>query len=283
MKKTFTYKDCYIILNQKHGCSWSELRSAYKKQIQKWHPDRFKGNEKEKAAAEVRIKSINIAYNQIHKYYKKHQCLPQIEVAQQKPVVNTPETPTKPVKSTKQRPVKPSLNKKTASSVTKPRSRRSGLGLLSLSIVIFSVYMYFDDEVTSTPPAHKDTNQPENNIRSQQITTRTVKQINTDNRIQKSEQLIPEKDTEENKKLKELERKNSYFTYGSSIDDVITAQGTPSKTEGDTWFYGKSEVHFSEGVVTHWVRDASSPLKVQLGIDIESYMNTPVPGKTGFR
>jgi len=283
MKKTFTYKDCYIILNQNHGCSWNELRTSYKKQIQKWHPDRFKGNTSEKAAAEVRIKSINIAYNQIHKYYKKHQYLPQIETVQQtKPVTDKPKTtsqPLKPTKTTKQRPVKPSISKNTDRSTTNPSTRRSGLSFLSLFIVVFSVYLYFDDEEVNTLPTRDDVNQPAEYpaeyIQSPQITTRSVKQINTDNRIKQSEQLIPEKNLEDNKKLKELEKEDRYFTYGSSVTDVISAQGTPSETEGDIWFYGKSEVHFSDGVVTHWVRDASSPLKVQLGIDIESYMNSP--------
>lgn len=38
-----------------------------------------------------------------------------------------------------------------------------------------------------------------------------------------------------------------YFTIGSSEDDVLSIQGTPSRVEGDKWYYGFSELRFKDG------------------------------------
>ena len=55
-------------------------------------------------------------------------------------------------------------------------------------------------------------------------------------------------------------RSQENFSIGSSLGEVILIQGEPSKVEGDTWFYGKSKVEFSNGVVSNWYRDPANPL-----------------------
>lgn len=45
----------------------------------------------------------------------------------------------------------------------------------------------------------------------------------------------------------------SVFGLGSSKEDVLALQGTPTRVAGDTWFYGQSSVSFSEGTVAgYW-------------------------------
>lgn len=40
-----------------------------------------------------------------------------------------------------------------------------------------------------------------------------------------------------------------YFSPGSTKDDVLAVQGTPSRMEGDRWYYGEDYVLFSSGKV----------------------------------
>lgn len=41
----------------------------------------------------------------------------------------------------------------------------------------------------------------------------------------------------------------SYFSLHAGKDRVLQVQGTPTRIEGDKWYYGFSEVHFKEGKV----------------------------------
>ncbi len=55
-----------------------------------------------------------------------------------------------------------------------------------------------------------------------------------------------------------------YFTVGSSKDEVLTVQGTPTELSETVWKYGSSSVFFSSGRVTRWDVWPGSPLKVRL-------------------
>jgi outer membrane protein assembly factor BamE (lipoprotein component of BamABCDE complex) len=54
------------------------------------------------------------------------------------------------------------------------------------------------------------------------------------------------------------------FTVGSTKDEVLAAQGTPTEFSGQVWRYGSSSVFFSGDKVTSWDVWPSSPLKVQM-------------------
>lgn len=41
----------------------------------------------------------------------------------------------------------------------------------------------------------------------------------------------------------------SFFSPGATQDEVLRVQGTPTRVEGNHWFYGFSEVHFVDGRV----------------------------------
>ena len=91
MKKEYPYTECYQILRIKPDSDWDELRKSYKLQIQKWHPDRYKDKSAEKDAANEKIKKLNIAYQQLFRYFQEHGSLP--EIKQDKPPPQT--TPVK--------------------------------------------------------------------------------------------------------------------------------------------------------------------------------------------
>ena len=56
----------------------------------------------------------------------------------------------------------------------------------------------------------------------------------------------------------------SYFTVGSTKDEVLAVQGTPTKFTEYQWDYGLSEVYFRDGRVVSWKVFPGSPLKAQM-------------------
>jgi outer membrane protein assembly factor BamE (lipoprotein component of BamABCDE complex) len=54
-----------------------------------------------------------------------------------------------------------------------------------------------------------------------------------------------------------------YFTVGSTKDDVLAIQGTPTEFSEDKFEYGFSTVYFSYGVVRSWDYSSANPLKVR--------------------
>jgi hypothetical protein len=55
-----------------------------------------------------------------------------------------------------------------------------------------------------------------------------------------------------------------YFTVGSTKDEVLAVQGTPTKFSEDFFYYGTSKVYFRNGVVESWdVLWPLNPLKVR--------------------
>jgi hypothetical protein len=56
-----------------------------------------------------------------------------------------------------------------------------------------------------------------------------------------------------------------HFTIGSTRDEVLAVQGTPTGFSYNTFEYGTSKVHFKDGRVSSWENTPGwSPLKVQL-------------------
>ena len=55
----------------------------------------------------------------------------------------------------------------------------------------------------------------------------------------------------------------SYFTVGSTKDDVLVVQGTPTEFGEYVWKYGLSSVHFHNGKVTSWSIFPGQPLKAR--------------------
>ncbi len=42
---------------------------------------------------------------------------------------------------------------------------------------------------------------------------------------------------------------SAFFTLGSTAEEVVLVQGTPTRIEGNRWYYGFSEIHFKKGRV----------------------------------
>ena len=56
----------------------------------------------------------------------------------------------------------------------------------------------------------------------------------------------------------------AYFTVGSTKDEVLAVQGTPSQFDENRWWYGLSWVDFNGGRVARWSSSVLDPLKVRM-------------------
>jgi outer membrane protein assembly factor BamE (lipoprotein component of BamABCDE complex) len=55
-----------------------------------------------------------------------------------------------------------------------------------------------------------------------------------------------------------------YITVGSTKDEVLAQQGTPTASTDDKLVYGKSELYLKDGSVIGWRIDPTSPIRVKL-------------------
>jgi curved DNA-binding protein CbpA len=59
---------CFRTLELKPNASPEEVKIAYRELVQVWHPDRFQNNLALRNKAEEKLKSINLAYEQLRAF-----------------------------------------------------------------------------------------------------------------------------------------------------------------------------------------------------------------------
>ena len=231
----------YKILGAEPGCSWREVRQAYRRQAQSWHPDRFPESSPERAEAEKKFVRINRAYQVLGAYWKQFGELPGQKQKTRTVDDEKHRTPGRttgpPSQATTSRPTP---TRKQSDSRTERRARPSeyrAISLMTLVALCVGVYavLYWN------PGQSVDSRLPE---RPSQ--TDSAAKIDRDlPRIVKRPRDDPSQ---------------RYFTVGSSMSKVNELQGIPERIEGETWVYGTSKVHFVDGLVASWEIGVSDPL-----------------------
>ena len=226
-----SFKECYQILNVSDNGDWPTIRKKYKTLIQQCHPDRLPENSPQLKEAEEAIRKYNAAYKKIADYYQTNKALPSRSSFQDQHDTQT-HTPRK---------KRPTVNhghirKKTKKKQQKPVKTILSLGSVSLlSLFIFGQYLY------KPMPSEED----QSLIKKQPIeTTNPINDTST--------AFVKEKEL--------VSQPIRLFTTGSSLGEVILIQGEPTRIEQNTWYYGKSTVTFTNGVVSDWSRDPETPL-----------------------
>lgn len=247
MKRRYSYIDCYKILNIEPGCSWDELRKAYKIQIQKWHPDRFPEQSPEKLAADDKIKRITSANQQLVAYYRKHGRLPDPESE------NTPSALPRPNRPTHYSSHSASAQ---ASQINETiRSRPSLLPIVILiAIISFLVWHYTPYTHTRMPAPVVKTPEPQR--------YEPVKKLPSNPMLISSTSASDSAASSTTSSLKP--ETEEFISYGSTVGAVIAIQGAPTSQIGDTWFYGESEIYFMDGRVIGWRHMPGSALKISV-------------------
>lgn len=259
----YSYQDCYKILSIESSCDWPGARKAYKQKIQKWHPDRITDAAK-KSSAEDKLKELNLAYEQLSIYYKKHGYLPaQIKQSE----IDTESIEVKPDRSRKQpaeQTAKPSESVKnsTASSTLNVSRQSSVLSLVVFTVLGLVMYSLLDFE---SPDAGSMKNTEQNQQSSSTLQENSKAKSNYESegltKLNTSKDELNSSSEEDDSHIK-----TEYFTIGSSTIDVLRVQGTPDSVVDNTWFYGESSVEFEDGVVKDWKRSVANPLNAHMDL-----------------
>ena len=217
------FSKLYRELGVEATASWDEIRQSHRNLLSRWHPDRYTDNDAERRTAEERTKAINHAFQSIMSYFDEHGRLP-LESryrAVPEPIVE----PSRPQTAA------PSPHAASAPVGEPPRNVFRRALTMSLMAGLVVGYVLWSRDIKA--PRH-DINAALSDIGNINSSGDATKSRPTDTRR---------------------------FSVGSTLGEVYSIQGIPTKMEGDTWFYGEATVHFVNGKVSSWL-DPTNTLKV---------------------
>lgn len=248
-----SYLECYQILNISDDCDWLTFRKKYKALIQYSHPDRFEENSANHTKAKKNTLLYNAAYKSISDYYKVNHRLP---------------IPTKHniiiEKDNVSRKKRPSINKVDSINRQLPKKTPNRIWLAGFPIIFIGVSFYIVSQTDFTL-SEATKIEDHSTVSSAQIISKT-------NQVP-SESLSKTIDEPVTKPV-------LYIHIGSNIGDVISIQGKPTSIEGNTWYYGKSSILFTNSLVSDWSRHSENPLHVEIKYQPILNMKMTDNGKT---
>lgn len=224
------YLQHYRILGVQPGCSFRDLKYAYRRLVKNWHPDHFTvGHESgDLALAEARIKEINKAFLTLSNYYKKNGYLP----------ISSEEAARQDIGDASFWPDGSQTSDHRSSQHKKAPTFSASLRFMIIGAALGIVYVVW------------------NAYRQEEATTLDVDSSSANSApIEQPQSGSPKQQVAEN-----------YFTVGSTLGDVIAIQGVPTKIEGSIWLYGRSKIYFEKGAVSRWVEDPANPLKAYIDL-----------------
>lgn len=223
------WNEIYSILGVTSEDNWDSVKNAYRSLAQANHPDRFPEDSEARASAESKFININNAYQEIAKYYRKHNHLPGQRF---QPFARKLEENSRPSSSNTESAQFSSRRSFQRASGSKRRLKTGFKIAFMFASVYFAYGILFESpEVNFEAPPEESVN----NIAAQKF--------GADNSLSN--------------------RDNSFFTPGSTMGEVIAAQGVPTHTEGNTWYYGSSRITFENGVVKSWNDSIDNPLRIR--------------------
>jgi len=262
---------CYQILGVSQDCTWSELRTAYRRQVQKHHPDRYQQQPDRQHVAEERMLELNRAFDTLAEYYKKNGHLP-VSLQKQSPDKTSVKTRTR---TTGYRTSDSTTHAPPEIRPRKPKQagRKTSWGLI-IVVAILGYYFFWQgtpDPATSELPPLSGNPYYESNSRIADGIPHSSSPARSsenaeNNRIETSPGLDKQLTAPTNLAPLGMQGKiqeGPFFTYGDTPGKVFEVQGVPTRTVGDIWFYGTSEVHFNKGIVVSWYNSPDYPLKAK--------------------
>ncbi|HEV2493735.1 MAG TPA: J domain-containing protein [Terriglobia bacterium] len=213
----------YHVLGVEPGASLEELKEAHRDLVKVWHPDRFGDDPRLQRKAQEKLKEINEAYEQI---------LPDTLPAPPHPVPE-PEWPARRY-APEIRLAAPEAPPADLDPPSEPARRRWGLSpqaaaafaLLGVTALIVVAVVRNDDTRRSTTADSNVNREASDALEDAPIDVPT-------------------------------------FTLGSTQEEVLSVQGTPTGVEGGRWLYQLSSVDFAEGKVEGYA-NVSRNLHVRL-------------------
>ena len=243
------------VLELHAGATDEEIKAAYRMLVKVWHPDRFEGDRKLSKAAGEKLKGINAVFKFLSSSPRP--------VGGRKPSTPEPKESTKKAQPTSDRPSpfaeRDDGNRPTGNAAAPPTptasrpstgdspnvsipQESSGWSRLLRYVIIFggiSLAKYFWPSGGSGPNTNAVVH-PTYEV----DTTSSPRSTLLFDHFATSEQAKPTSHT--SKKVP------PYFTVGSTREEVLAVQGTPTSFSQDTLEYGASEVYLSDGKVVSW-------------------------------
>lgn len=253
------HQDCYRLLEIEPGCDWDSLRTAYRRQVQKWHPDRYQQEPAQQARAAERIQQVNRAFEELSEYYETHGRLPD---APKSPPPSTP-PPSAPPRDDIERAFE-QIDDIFTAAPERPKVRRNIGAWLSLVAVMLISYVFFTH--ADLFPRESHTAMPESRETQAPLP------------VDEPDEDIASDPVPEPLPINKPKKVYSTFARGATPGEVYAAQGIPTRTVGDIWYYGQSEVHFNHGQVVRWYSAPTDPLNVQTQPKPETPKSSATPG-----
>lgn len=239
------FQKCYARLGLPVDAEWSDVRRAFKSLAHTHHPDRFHHPD-DKEKAQQTFLEINEAYQHLNAYYRTYKELPKRRMEADTLKVNY--TPLK--KESFLHDISPHLKIKPP-----PKWQNNAfLGLVIFAVfftlILFIWYLFAF-------------NHTEHHV----VSVRDVQSIRLESYQRDQENLTPPTVSTVNSTpivdIDNLNASNS-FTFGDTLNHVLSIQGTPTDIKGNIWHYGESKIIFLEGRVYNWETSSSYPLNTRL-------------------
>lgn len=219
----------YALLGLKPGAGWHELKSAYRAQIRKWHPDRFPSDADARKRAEEHSKAINQAYQELTEFYRQHSALP-LDTQ----TASTTRSFTEATPSTLHNEGHPPADASPLRSWYGPAWLRARYGTAFVAAILCAWLLIKLIVPTEEPSTSHPITPPPTQVAVRESQPRSASE-------------------------------DHFFTYGSSMGDVYAAQGVPTSADHEVWHYGASKIVFRNGVVIRWEEHPDNPLKTGMG------------------
>jgi hypothetical protein len=248
------------------GATQAEIKDAYRALAKVWHPDRFQNDEQLRGRAEEKLKEINSAYQVLTTTPPENSQggspgqAPAEQESQRASAATSARTHWQPPRTS---------HFNSSLRTMRPANRKRLVVTLVVLLAAGIPIYYWLDRIASpvTDGSHTQTesgtagplgqkskaNQATNNSAKPAEKKAEHTRANAAASGQASLVVYPDEDPQV-----------PYFTVGSSKDDVLRIQGTPSRIAGNIFRYGLSEVYFKNGRVESWYTDPRSPLKARV-------------------
>lgn len=255
----------YSVLGVFQDDGWEMIRAAYKKQIKRWHPDRFQDPSHRKIAEE-KSKEINHAYQKLSEYYEKFGELPpDHSTTIQEAIQSIPTDAHDPAHS-----YAPHADS------TSPTRQRSFIPVIFVGVLIALGYSIWGPMMNgpSSPDeidlaGHSGMRVDEGNtLKLDDDRPQDTGSWNEEsNRYQKTSTVnVPSgyKNAFESDANSTTSANNTVVLIkrGSTKTEVLAAQGLPQRQTDNAWDYGASRIYFEGGQVSSWQENPLYPLNV---------------------
>ena len=288
------YTKIYSILGVFQDDGWEAIRAAYKRQIKRWHPDRFQDLDHRKVAEE-KSKEINHAYQKLSDYYQKFGVLPpdHTPAPAETPDMRVPAATEQPDSQNPADSQTHGYSYAHSDAVEQPKRRHSYIPLVLAGVLLAVGYSLWEPEflghpdptemdLTGTPGSRAaDGNETVSNNES--LESEAMPVSDAPNQVAETHagawtteignQTAYKKNapapSSGYKTAFDVESPASATTSlplvikkGSSKKEVLAVQGPPQRQTDTAWDYGVSRIYFQGDYVSGWHENPMHPLSV---------------------